>query len=455
MILSAGILIYFSYYNEFCEGGPDNTWHYYFSKYALNYPDFFLHHWGKPLFILLSTWFAQFGFFGIKVFNVLCGILSTIVAYKILNHLNVSFKWTIVPLLLFSPLYFIVLQSALTEPLFSLVLITTIYLYFKNKYIIATILISFILFSRSEGTFIIICFSAYLLIIKQWKYLPLLLTGFLIYALIGKLMGHDFFWFFTENPYKYDSPYGHGHYTDILKRYESIWGLPFLIALCISTITLLILFIKQKQYLFWKSINETAQIMYLVFVPSVIFLIFHLYVWHFGLCGSAGLERVLASVFPCYAVLTIWAFNKLILSRFPKFLSIILLVIFFYFHLQTPFKIFSYPLKAWGQDKIGIDASEWFKKNMPEKCIIYYVNPNIIFNLNKNPFDKIYNREQFAYHTDCHDTDTIPTFFFWDSAYSESACGVSIDEVEKCNYKKINEFTDGGGFRLVVFEKQR
>ena len=104
LILSAGILIYFSYYNEFCEGGPDNTWHYYFSKYALTYPDFFLHHWGKPLFILLSTWFAQFGFFGIKIFNVLCGILSTIVAYKILSHLKVSFKWIIAPLLLFSPL---------------------------------------------------------------------------------------------------------------------------------------------------------------------------------------------------------------------------------------------------------------------------------------------------------------------------------------------------------------
>ena len=159
LIISTSILSYFSYYNEMCEGGADNIWHYYFSKYALIYPDFFLHHWGKPLFILLSTWFAQFGFFGVKFFNILCGILSTIIAYKILKHLNVSFKWIIVPLLLFSPLYFIVLQSALTEPLFSLILITCIYLYFKDKYLFATILISFILFSRSEGFFILICFK--------------------------------------------------------------------------------------------------------------------------------------------------------------------------------------------------------------------------------------------------------------------------------------------------------
>ena len=67
LFVSSCVLIYFSYYNEICEGGPDNIWHYYFSKYALTYPDFFLHHWGKPLFIILSTWFAQFGFFGMKV----------------------------------------------------------------------------------------------------------------------------------------------------------------------------------------------------------------------------------------------------------------------------------------------------------------------------------------------------------------------------------------------------
>ena len=90
-----------------------------------------------------------------------------------------------------------------------------------------------------------------------------------------------------------------------------------------------------------------------------------------------------------------------------------------------------------------------------KKCIIYYAHPNIIFNLDKDPFDKELNREEFAFNTECIDNDALPTFFFWDSAFSESSCGISIDEVEKCNYKKINEFTDGGGFRLVVFEKQK
>ena len=110
------LLLYFSYYNEFCEGAADNIWHYYFSKYALNYPDFFLHHWGKPLFILLSTWFAQFGFYGMKVFNIICAIITSIYVYKILVHFKIHSAWASVVVLFFSPLYFIVAQSALTDP---------------------------------------------------------------------------------------------------------------------------------------------------------------------------------------------------------------------------------------------------------------------------------------------------------------------------------------------------
>jgi hypothetical protein len=449
LFVISALLLYFSYYNEFCEGAADNIWHYYFSKYALTYPDFFLHHWGKPIFIILSTWFAQFGFYGMKVFNIICAITTAIYIYKILVHLNIYSAWASVVVIFFTPLYFIVVQSALTEPLFALILTCCIYYYLTDKDITASIILSFILFSRSEGMFILACFAVYLIIIKKWKVLPFLFLGFIIYSFVGYFMGHDFFWYFTENPYSLNSPYGHGHYTDILKRYNDIWGLPFLITLCVSTVTLFYYFLKEKQYLFWKSQNETSKIMYLVFVPSSVFLVFHLYVWHYGLCGSAGLERVLACVLPCNVILIFWAINKIFL---PK-ISNIFVVILLFFHVQTPFKTFSYPLKAWGADRCELEAAEWFKTIMPEKCIIYYAYPNIIFNLNKDPFDKYLNREQFAYNKDCSENETLPTFFFWDSAFSVSSCGVKIEDVEKCNYKQIKEFTDGGNFRLIVFEK--
>ena len=454
LLISGGILLYFGYYNEFCEGGPDNFWHYYFSKYAFQFPNFFLHHWGKPIFILLTTGFAQFGFYGIVVFNVICGLLSTIVSYKILQHLNINYKWLIVPLLLFSPLYFLVLQSSLTEPLFSLLLITGSYLYLKQKYILGSLVLSFLLFSRSEGLFILVCFATFLLIIRQWKSLPLLGFGFIIYAIVGKLMGHDFFWYFTENPYALESPYGHGHFMDMLYQYKDIWGLPFLITLCISTVVLFYYFFKQKQYLFWKPINETSYVFYLIFVPAFVFLLFHLTVWHFGMCGSAGLRRVLACVFPCFAVLSMWGINKLVFDRWSKILSSVLIIVFLVYHLQSPFSTFGFPLKSYGPDREVQNAARYAKTIMPENCIVYYAQPGIIFDLDRNPFDKVHNAELFGFKDICNNKNELPSFVFWDSQFSEFSCGVTPADVENCGYTLLKELYDSSEFHLKVYKKE-
>lgn len=453
LIISAVILMYFSYYNECSEGGSDNIWHYYFSKYAFQYPNLFLHHWGKPLFILLSSPFAQFGFFGITIFNILCGILSAIFSYKILNHLHVKFSWFIAPLLIFSPLYFTILQSSLTEPLFSLVLITATYFYFKNKFALATVIISFILFSRSEGFFIIGCFLLFLIISKQWKFIPLLLTGFLIYSTVGFFMGHDFFWFFTENPYALKSPYGHGHFLDMFGSAKSIWGLPFFFLWIFSSIVLFILFIKQKHYFFWKPLNETSYIFYLLFIPSFVFLLFHLIVWHFGMFGSAGLHRVMASVFPSFAVLSIWGINKVVFSKFTNVISLSFIGVFLVLHLQTPFLFTSYPLKATGGEKIEIEAAKWFKTISPDSCIIYYSHAGIIYNLNKNPFDKKHHIEMFGFNEASKIHKSLPTYVFWDSEFSEFACGVTQKNIEDNGFVLIKEFNEPDVFTLKVYKR--
>ena len=130
-----------------------------------------------------------------------------------------------------------------------------------------------------------------------------------------------------------------------------------------------------------------------------------------------------------------------------------MLAIFFYFHVQTPFKVFSYPLKAYGAEKAFIESAAWFKTIMPDSCIIYYADPNVIFQLNKDPFDKYLNREQYAFNLDCNQHESLPVYFFWDSNFSENSCGISIATVEKCEFKKIKEFTDGDRFRLIVYEK--
>jgi len=445
LFISMALLGYWAYHNELWEGGPDNIWHYYFSRYSWTHPDFFLHHWGKPLFILLSSPFAQLGFYGVQIFNLICTALTVIICYRLLGRTNVQLRWLIVPLLLFAPIYFMVAQTSLTEPLFGLLLTWAIYLIFTERFIAGALVVSFLMFARSEGSFLLVYFMVYLLMQRRWKAVPFLFTGFLIYAVWGVLAGHGFWWFFTENPYAAQSPYGHGHWLDILKRYNSIWGFPMMILCSVSILVLLYAFFKNRQYLFWKPLQDSGRMVYLVLGPALVFTAFHLILWHFGLWGSAGLERMLACVMPCYALVAMWSMNKVFLSRFPKGLSLALAVTFLYFHIHTPFKIYTYPTKAWGAERVELSAADWFRKaKIPANSYLSYAFPNILLYLDRNPFDRTLNNEQNGGEKDCKFDRSRPNYLVWDSVFSKGVYGLSWESVEACGFTKMAEYEDWG-----------
>ncbi len=75
-IILLGLVIVYSilvFLSEGTIGGADDVTHYRFSRYAFQNPSFFLNHWGKPFFTAISSPFAQFGYNGIRIFNVLAG----------------------------------------------------------------------------------------------------------------------------------------------------------------------------------------------------------------------------------------------------------------------------------------------------------------------------------------------------------------------------------------------
>jgi hypothetical protein len=449
--LCFSVLIYFAPQNEFCEGGADNYWHYFFSKYSYLYPKFFLHHWGKPLFILLSAPFAQFGFNGIKLFNILCGILSSLICYRFCKELGLKYSWLVIPILIFTPVYFLVLQTALTEPLFSLALVFSCYLLYKESFLAGAIVASFLLFSRTEGLFILIYFSFYLLLIKKWKYIPLLSTGFIIYALIGFISGHSFFWFFTEMPYSVDSPYGHGDWLHFFKFYKNIWGEPHLLLLLPGILLLILNSIKNKELNVFKNVSNDAKIVLLILAPAVMFFGFHVVAWKYGKFASAGLERVFACIIPFTAILCVYAFDVFTKLKFPKWIVYLAVVVYLFFIVSYPFNVYHFPLKAVSDEKAEREAAEWFKKNRKDGYTIYYAHPAIVFYADLNPFDIVNNKECFAYYKDCAIEKKKPFYYFWDSAFSEFSCNTSTADLERCGMKRIKEFKEDN-FQLYIYE---
>ena len=99
----------------------------------------------------------------------------------------------------------------MTEILFSLVLILSFWLFFKEKYCWAAVVLSFLPFVRSEGIVIFPLFAIALFLNKKYLTVPFLAAGSLFYTLVGYPHFRDWLWVIHQTPYSMgQSIYGSG-----------------------------------------------------------------------------------------------------------------------------------------------------------------------------------------------------------------------------------------------------
>jgi len=160
----------------------DGIMHFYISQASWLKPELFLHHWGKPFFILLSSGFAQFGLNGVVVFNVLVFFFTCLFAFKIADKKEIS-NWitALFPLLLLQASdYTSTVLAGLTEPLFNLALMASFLLFIHKKFLWFAVLVSLMPFMRSEGQLPLMLAVIMLIIHKQYRVLPFLASGFIV-----------------------------------------------------------------------------------------------------------------------------------------------------------------------------------------------------------------------------------------------------------------------------------
>lgn len=279
----------------------DSVHHYQFARYAPYHVELFLDHWAKPFFVLLSSPFAQFGFVGMKVFNVLVTFFTLFFTFKTLQKLKISNAIVGAIFLLFSPLCFVLTFSGLTEPLFGLFLIVGLYALLDGKLILSSVLISFLPFIRSEGLIFLGIFGLYFLLKKQWKFIPLLLVGHVTYMFLGYFVHKDLFWVFNKIPYaKLSSTYGQGKMFHFVEQMNYVIGVPIYILFGLGVISIV-----------WKSIkkNVAFEVQSIVFLGFFSFFIAHTLFWYFGIFNSMGLNRVLIGVAPFIAIIALFGYN--------------------------------------------------------------------------------------------------------------------------------------------------
>ena len=303
------VLLFFAFFTEgTCDTG-DSVFHYFFAKYAFRYPENFLNHWAKPFFVLLSAPFAQFGFVGIKVFNCCVATITVWLVYKVAKLLFFSNAWLAPAFLIFTPGYFTHIFSGLTEPLFGMLLMWALYLFFSKKIVSASVVLSFLPFVRSEGLIIVGVFAIYFIFDKRLRVLPWLLFGHLFYSLVGAYYHHDLLWVFTKIPYS-DSTgkYGSGNWNHFLIQLNYIIGVPLYAFLVLGFV------VKLKKLVakgFFKTVfdSSSASILYVLFSA---FIVAHSLFWYFGIFESLGMKRVLIAVVPLVALIALEGVNGLI-----------------------------------------------------------------------------------------------------------------------------------------------
>ena len=84
------------------EGG-DSIQHYQIARYSWSDPELLLHHWGKPLFTLFASPFAQLGHWGMSLFNACCVLATAWAADVFLRRIGGLARWMFVPSLMLVP----------------------------------------------------------------------------------------------------------------------------------------------------------------------------------------------------------------------------------------------------------------------------------------------------------------------------------------------------------------
>lgn len=368
-------------------GGADEISHYYFSRYAFRFPSFYLDQWAKPLFTALSAPFARLGYVGFRFFNVLAGTATAYFTWRTARLLHFRYPVVAIFLLISSPQYVVMMLSGMTEILFSLVLMVSIFLFFRKNYGWAALVISFLPFARTEGVVIIPLFLIALALKHQWKVLPLLLSGTLFYTLLGSFHYHDLLWLVHEMPYRGDAAplYGKGELLHFVRASKFIFGLPLTFLVILGLVAWVAGYVRDRK----QTRRERFLEFWVAYLPFMVYFAAHTVLWWRGWGNSLGLIRVMAAIVPPAALLGAMAWSQATeVSRIGvKYRAPATGVLCLYL-LFIPFQIYRIPVPLDGEQRLVKEASEWLKDSELAGNRIHYYDAFFPYYLEMDPFDR-------------------------------------------------------------------
>ena len=425
----------------------DSILHFLFAQSAPNHPELYLNHWAKPIFTLLASPFAQFGFVGIKVFNALVVLLTCILTYKTAERWKLKRSGFVLLVILCAPLLIRHTYSGLTEPLFALFLSWGMFLVSRHRWVLACIIISFLPFVRSEGLIVMTGFGMLLLVRREWRAIPWLMFGHVVYSLVGWYHYKDILWVFSKIPYATTtSNYGDGSLLNFVDQLPFVIGIPAMALLVVGILVLLIHAVRRH----WNP-----ELHALVLYGFLSYFVAHSLFWYLGIFNSMGLNRVLLGVMPFIAILCLVGVNALIdWSLNPK----VRLVVASIFGLAIlTFPVWDNPSAVhWERDmnlskeqQVAKKAAIFAKEFKAGKSRLIYLPPYLSIVLEIDHFN-YQNRDDL--NPAALDNIKSGDILIWDNWFSQVDGHVSREQIEQTGaFEKLKTFDEKTEDREIVY----
>ena len=443
----------------------DGVQHYQIARFCWRHPELLLDLWGKPLFTLLASPFAQFGHAGGAVFNAVVAAFTGLIGVRALRAAGGGAQLVFPVLVLLAPQYVMMVMAGMTEPLFGLVTVLVVLLLLLDRPVAAAVVASLTPFSRPEYIVFLPMVMAWLALQRQWRALPWCLAGPVLYALVATVVHGDALWFWSHDPYSHaGSVYGSGPLNFFVSRAETVYGRP-LLTLGVSALVL-------WPVVYWKDqADRRAHLLLLMTAALTVLAIVavHSVLWWKGWRGSAGLLRTLVTSIPLAALFATYTLGRglQLVLRTPRVqwaAGLVFVPVIGWWAQSDLVLHVQLPVKQEMNQRFLDAAAFGVKKHMREGVRVYSTHPYMAFRAELDPFDTTLYSPLWGLSDKEVDRRFRPgDMLAWDAQLGSNEAGISLERLlndERFTVLETYEPPEGsrvlGGhvYEIFLFERR-
>ncbi|GAB5417350.1 MAG: hypothetical protein Crog4KO_29320 [Crocinitomicaceae bacterium] len=290
-------------------------------------------------------------------------------------------------------------------------------------------------------------FGLLLLVRKEWKVIPWLLLGHLVYSIAGWFHYKDILWVFTKIPYATTSSnYGDGDLFHFVDQLPFVIGIPSLILLAVGIVALFIRLLRKQ---FHPELHA------LVLYGFLSYFIAHSLFWYLGIFNSMGLNRVLLGVMPFIAIICLVGANTLIdLSHNPKIKwgigGVLALMILTFPIWDNPSSVhWNRDMNLSNEQQVAQKAADYALELKTEHNRFIYLPPYLSVALDIDHFDFKQRGDLYPITLENHQSGDI---FIWDNWFSPIDGHVMKEQMDKSGaFRKLKTLKGWQEDREIVY----